>query len=102
MIIGLIIALFQLSFYPKIYYIHLKIITDMKIILDIKDDKFPFFMEVLKNFPFVKAETFITSVTPKKSNKKRLSDKYKGVFSKEDAKSFNAHTKEMRKEWDNT
>lgn len=29
----------------------------MKIILDIKDDKASFFMEVLKNFCFVKAET---------------------------------------------
>jgi len=32
----------------------------------------------------------------------KLSDKYKGVFSKEDAKSFNEHSKTMRKEWDNT
>lgn len=28
----------------------------MKLILDIKDDKAPFFMDVLKNFKFVKAE----------------------------------------------
>jgi hypothetical protein len=32
----------------------------------------------------------------------RISDKYKGVFSKEDAASFNQHTQSMRKEWDNT
>jgi len=32
----------------------------------------------------------------------KLSDKYKGVFSKEDTKSFNEHSKTMRKEWDNT
>lgn len=31
----------------------------------------------------------------------KLSDKYKGVFSKEDAISFNEHTQTMRKEWDN-
>jgi len=35
-------------------------------------------------------------------NKAKLSDKYKGVFSKEDAESFNNHTQMMRKEWDNT
>ena len=29
----------------------------MKILLDIRDDKASFFMEVLKNFSFVKAET---------------------------------------------
>ena len=32
----------------------------------------------------------------------KLSEKYKGVFSKEDAKSFNNHTQTMRKERDNT
>jgi len=29
----------------------------------------------------------------------RLSDKYRGVFSPDDAKSFNEHTKSMRSEW---
>ncbi len=33
------------------------------------------------------------------SAKVKLSEKYKGVFSKEDARSFNEHTKTMRKEW---
>ena len=32
----------------------------------------------------------------------KLSEKYKGVFSEEDAKNFNEHTQTMRKEWDNT
>ena len=34
--------------------------------------------------------------------KMKLSEKYKGVFTKEDSKSFNEHTQSMRKEWDNT
>ncbi len=34
--------------------------------------------------------------------KAKLSDKYKGVFSKEDAESFDEHTRIMRKEWSNT
>ena len=29
----------------------------------------------------------------------RLSDKFRGVFSKEDAQSFNEHIKTMRNEW---
>jgi len=33
--------------------------------------------------------------------KTKLSDKYKGVFSEEDAKSFNEHTQTMHGEWDN-
>ena len=32
----------------------------------------------------------------------KLSDKYRGVFSKEDAVRFSQHTKTLRKEWDNT
>lgn len=35
----------------------------MKIILDIKDNKADFMVELLKNFPFVKAET----ITPAKA-----------------------------------
>lgn len=35
-------------------------------------------------------------------NKTKLSEKYKGVFTEEDAASFEEHTKSMRKEWDNT
>ena len=33
----------------------------MKVLLDIKDDKASFFLEVLKNFSFVKAETLTPS-----------------------------------------
>lgn len=36
-----------------------------------------------------------------KNEKIKLSEKYRGVFTKEDAKSFNDHTKQMRREWDN-
>ncbi|MEQ1732578.1 MAG: hypothetical protein ABL940_02840 [Bacteroidia bacterium] len=32
--------------------------------------------------------------------KTKLSDKYRNVFSKEDAKNFSEHTQQMRKEWD--
>ena len=35
------------------------------------------------------------------SIKTKLSHKYRGVFSKEDAKSFNDHSQQMRKEWEN-
>jgi len=31
--------------------------------------------------------------------KTKLSDKYRGAFSNEDAESFNQHTQAMRKEW---
>ncbi|NEN23528.1 hypothetical protein G3O08_08445 [Cryomorpha ignava] len=34
------------------------------------------------------------------ASKAKLSDKYKGVFTKEDAMSFKEHTKSMRGEWD--
>ena len=34
-------------------------------------------------------------------SKIKLSEKYKGVFTSDDAKSFDKHTKTMRGEWDN-
>lgn len=37
----------------------------------------------------------------KKLNLTRLSEKYKGVFTEKDAQSFNEHTQQIRKEWDN-
>lgn len=33
--------------------------------------------------------------------KVKLSEKYKGVFSKDDATDFDNHSQAMRKEWDN-
>ena len=35
-------------------------------------------------------------------SKAKLSEKYRGVFTKDDARNFNEHTQEMRKEWDDT
>ena len=35
----------------------------MKVLVDIKDEKVPFFMEVLKNFKFVKAAPFVEEKT---------------------------------------
>lgn len=32
----------------------------------------------------------------------KLSDKYRGVFTKDDAKSFDQHIQAMRSEWDDT
>jgi hypothetical protein len=37
-----------------------------------------------------------------KSNTDKISNKYRGVFTKEDAKNFNDHTDQMRKEWTDT
>ena len=50
-------------------------------------------LEELKIIKIIK-ENFI-------ENKIKLSEKYKNVFSIEDAKSFDNHTNTSRKEWDN-
>ena len=55
--------------------------------------------EELELIVFKKQEGLIAE---KKVSPIKLSAKYRGVFTKEDAKSFNAHTQQMRKEWDNT
>ena len=45
----------------------------------------------------------VTNVVAEKENvvenKTKLSDKFKGVFTKEEAESFNKHTQTIRKEW---
>jgi hypothetical protein len=41
----------------------------------------------------------MTKTTPKL--KKRLSDKYRGIFTKKQAENLNDHIKQMREEWDN-
>lgn len=53
--------------------------------------------EELEVIVFKKQEGWVIE---KKLNPIKLSDKYRGVFTKEDAKSFNDHTQQMRKEWD--
>lgn len=40
-------------------------------------------------------------VIEKETTKKKLSEKYRDVFTKEDAKSFDVHSQKMRKEWNN-
>lgn len=65
------------------------------IYLDIPDNYIGREIEVLL---YAKDELQEENVKPKKI---KLSDKYRGVFSEEDAKSFNEHTQQMRSEWDN-
>jgi hypothetical protein len=64
--------------------------------LELPDD---YLGEELELIVFKKQEGLVTE---KKVSAVKLSDKYKGVFTKEDAQSFNTHTSQMRKEWDNT
>ena len=41
----------------------------------------------------------IIKVLRRNISQQKLSQKYRGVFSKEDAKDFNKHVQEIRKEW---
>lgn len=43
----------------------------------------------------------ILKVLKKEELKQKISEKYKGVFTKQDALNFNKHTDTMRKEWGN-
>lgn len=44
-------------------------------------------------------ELHLIKVLETRTKESKLSDKYRGVFTKEDAQSFNSHTQEMRNEW---
>lgn len=66
------------------------------ILIQIKDKKAYKLLEDLEDLQILKVLN--KNIVPKQ----KLSDKYRGVFSKDDAKSFNDHTQQIRKEWDNT
>jgi hypothetical protein len=99
----------------------LKINNDMKyqmeLEVEIADNKISFTEEFFESISFVRkvrtiapspfgvasrykagafAEPVSADATPVKT---KLSDKYRGVFSAEDAKSFDEHTRIMRAEW---
>jgi hypothetical protein len=69
--------------------------SDFNLVLEFPDD---YLGQELELIIFKKQEGLVAE---KKPNLIKLSDKYKGVFFKEDAKSFNNHSQEMRKKWDN-
>jgi hypothetical protein len=70
--------------------------TSLHVVLDLPND---YLGQELELIIFKKQEGLIIEKT--EQNNIKLSDKYKGVFTIEDAKSFNGHTQEMRKEWNN-
>lgn len=70
--------------------------SNYNLVLEIPED---YLGQELELIVFKKQEGLVTE---KKADSIKLSDKYRGVFSKEDAKSFNDHTQQMRKEWDNS
>jgi len=49
----------------------------------------------------VEVKFVLIDETEKPKPSTRLSEMFRGVFSKEDAESFNEHVKRMRDEWDN-
>ena len=69
----------------------------MKVLLDIQDEKAPFFMEVLENFKFVKAEPLTTTnghIKPKGSDDEKLQNLRAELTKGEKAKkidNFDAH-----------
>ncbi len=67
------------------------------VIIEIKNPKALALLQELEDLDVLKIvkETILNKKT-------KLSEKYKGVFSQEDAKNFDAHTQTSRKEWDNT
>jgi hypothetical protein len=79
------------------YCLLIILIMDNTILIQVTNPKAFRLLQELEELNLIKlVKENITPVTTK------LSDKYKGVFSEEDAKSFDKHTLNMRKEWDNT
>jgi len=80
----------------------------MKAVLEIQDSKVPFVMELLNNFSFVKLHSFTNGEVFLSQEIKRnvepvkvkLSDKYRGIMTSEQAQDLKRHINEMRNEWD--
>jgi hypothetical protein len=70
--------------------------SNYNVVLELPED---YLGQELELIVFKKQEGLMAE---KKTAPVKLSDKYRGVFTKEDTKSFNEHTQQMRKEWDNT
>jgi hypothetical protein len=65
--------------------------------IQIRNHKAVRLLNELRNLQYI--EVLKEAPTPAKT---KLSDKYRGVFSKEDAASFDEHYKTMRNEWNGT
>ena len=69
---------------------------DTTIVIQVTDQKVLKILHELEQLQLIKVVQNNQSADAPK-----LSEKYKGVFTKEDAKSFDEHTRQSRKEWNN-
>ncbi|MFP5041274.1 hypothetical protein [Parasediminibacterium sp. JCM 36343] len=65
------------------------------VLVEIEDNKAFALLENLERLNILK---IVAEKAPRPAT--RLSEKYKGVFTKEDAESFDKHTQNMRNEWE--
>lgn len=70
-------------------------VTNFNLVLNIPNE---YLGEELEVMVFKKMEGFTEKI---KSPKIKISEKYRGIFSKKDTQSFDDHTKTMRNEWEN-
>ncbi|MBI4647974.1 MAG: hypothetical protein HY738_15655 [Bacteroidia bacterium] len=66
-----------------------------QLIINISDDKYYFFLELVKNFNFIN----INEKKPIRKNKKSLSLKFRNRIPKEVGKEMNKQLEQMRNEW---
>lgn len=66
--------------------------------LDILNDKA---LNILKDLEMLNLVRFRNKKKEDASAKTKLSDKYRGVLSKEQGERLNLHVKQMRSEWEN-
>lgn len=57
-------------------------------------------LELLKSLDFIESVDFMNDVKTVSTNSKtKLSDKYKGILTKEEGQKLNDHINQMRSEW---
>jgi hypothetical protein len=67
---------------------------DNTILIEVTNQKALRLIHELEELNLIKV---LTKEVP--NSNKKISDKYKGVFTLDDANSFNEHTQQMRNEW---
>jgi hypothetical protein len=70
-----------------------------QVILSVKNNKYPFFLELVKSFDFIKIEGVDTDMLEPKSAKPRAVD-FEGLLTESEGKAYHQYLQKARLEWD--
>jgi hypothetical protein len=80
----------------------LKTQSMIRVVLDIKTSKYPFFLELVEHFDFIKLEheTAVDATAPKMKSAPRNVSRFKSVLTADEAGRYHQYLQSARQEWD--